>query len=129
MMEILRGAAFDILQAHFIEMDPPVVSDVLPPNLEWTGFLDASVIHMNRAENFVERAQQSTVKDRSFDYIGVTPPYTAVDYGILMDQLARSPLVGENCFVVSCPFIYFFGAYTDQLLETSTGHMELFSCI
>ncbi|OAY62780.1 hypothetical protein ACMD2_10316, partial [Ananas comosus] len=122
MMEILRGAAFDILQvdggcpaslrpgrwldlysgtgfAHFIEMDPSVVSDVLPPNLEWTGFLDASVIHMNRVENFVEHAQQSTVKDRSFDYIGVTPPYTAVDYGILMDQLARSPLVGEDCFV------------------------------
>nr|CAD1830363.1 unnamed protein product [Ananas comosus var. bracteatus] len=136
MMEVVRGAAFDILQvasgcpaslrpgrwldlysgtgsvgieaisrgcseAHFVEMDPWIVSEVLRPNLEWTGFLDASVIHMNRVENFLEHVQQSRVKSRSFDYISVTPPYTAVDYSILMDQLAKSPLVGEDCFIVS----------------------------
>ncbi|XP_020113129.1 uncharacterized protein LOC109727417 isoform X1 [Ananas comosus] len=135
MMEVVRGAAFDILQvasgcpaslrpgrwldlysgtgsvgieaisrgcseAHFVEMDPWIVSEVLRPNLEWTGFLDASVIHMNRVENFLEHVQQSRVKSRSFDYISVTPPYTAVDYSILMDQLAKSPLVGEDCFIL-----------------------------
>lgn len=38
-------------------MDPWVVSDVLRPNLEWTGFLDASVIHTVRVENFLEQAE------------------------------------------------------------------------
>lgn len=45
-------------QAHFVEMDPWVVSYVLRPNLEWTEFLDASVIHTLRVENFIERAEQ-----------------------------------------------------------------------
>jgi Conserved hypothetical protein 95 len=40
-------------------------------------------------------------KDKKFDYISVTPPYLEVDYPILMDQLSRSPLVGEDCFMVS----------------------------
>lgn len=34
------------------------MSDVLRPNLEWTGFLDVSVIHTVRVENFLERAEQ-----------------------------------------------------------------------
>lgn len=38
-------------------MDPWVVSDVLRPNLEWTGFLDVSVIHTVRVESFLERAE------------------------------------------------------------------------
>ncbi|OAY69668.1 putative rRNA methyltransferase YlbH, partial [Ananas comosus] len=174
MMEVVRGAAFDILQvasgcpaslrpgrwldlysgtgsvgieaisrgcseAHFVEMDPWVVSEVLRPNLEWTGFLDASVIHMNRVENFLEHVQQSRVKSRSFDYISVTPPYTAVDYSILMDQLAKSPLVGEDCFILveyplktsmadTCGHLV-KGACTDQFLKTNTVYMELLSCI
>lgn len=45
------------LQVHFVEMDPWVVSDILRPNLEWTGFLDASVIHTVRVENFLEQAE------------------------------------------------------------------------
>jgi len=45
-------------QVHFVEMDPWVVSDVLRPNLEETGFLDASVIHTVRVEKFFERAEQ-----------------------------------------------------------------------
>lgn len=39
-------------------MDPWVVSDVLRPNLEWTGFLDVSVIHTVRVEVFLARAMQ-----------------------------------------------------------------------
>lgn len=39
-------------------MDPWVVSDVLRPNLEVTGFIDESVIHTVRVEKFFERAEQ-----------------------------------------------------------------------
>ncbi|KAL0014177.1 hypothetical protein SO802_001246 [Lithocarpus litseifolius] len=135
MMVVVKGAAFDILQAacgcpaslrpgrwldlysgtgsvgieaisrgcsevHFVEMDPWVVSDVLRPNLECTGFLDVSVIHTVRVENFLERAEQFVGKGGPFDYISVTPPYTEVDYGMLMGQISKSPLIGEDTFVV-----------------------------
>ncbi|KAL2335580.1 hypothetical protein Fmac_016793 [Flemingia macrophylla] len=134
MMEVVKGAAFDILQAaggcpaalrpgrwldlysgtgsvgiealsrgcsevHFVEMDPWVVSDVLRPNLEETGFLDTSVIHTVCVEKFFERAEQF-VGIGPFDYISVTPPYTQVDYGVLMRQISESNLVGENTFIV-----------------------------
>lgn len=39
-------------------MDPWVVTNVLQPNLEHTGFVDASVIHTARVENFLERADK-----------------------------------------------------------------------
>ncbi|KAI4351548.1 hypothetical protein L6164_005905 [Bauhinia variegata] len=135
MMEVVKGAAFDILQAaggcpaslrpgrwldlysgtgsvgiealsrgcsevHFIEMDPWVVSDVLRPNLQWTGFLDASVIHTVRVEKFLERAEQFVGNSGPFDYISVTPPYTQVDYGVLMGQISESGLIGEVTFIV-----------------------------
>jgi hypothetical protein len=53
----------------------------------------------------------------SFDYISVTPPYLEVNYSTLLDQLARSPLVGKDCFIVSfschvnitsCPYAHFW---------------------
>ncbi|KAF9666408.1 hypothetical protein SADUNF_Sadunf16G0226300 [Salix dunnii] len=135
MMEVVKGSAFDILQAaggcpaslkpgrwldlysgtgsvgieaisrgcsevHFVEMDPWVVSNVLQPNLECTGFLDVSVIHTVRVESFLERAEQFVGQDSAFDFISVTPPYTQVDYGILMDQISKSPIVGEDTFIV-----------------------------
>ncbi|KAI7996064.1 putative rRNA methyltransferase YlbH [Camellia lanceoleosa] len=133
MMEVVKGTAFDILQAaggcptslrpgrwldlysstgsvgiealswgcsevHFVKMDPWVVSDVLRPNLEWTSFLDVSVIHTARVERFLEQAERFV--DGPFDYISVTPPYTAVDYGVLMDQVSKSSVVGEDTFIV-----------------------------
>ncbi|XP_062214674.1 uncharacterized protein LOC133915504 [Phragmites australis] len=135
MMEVVRGAAFDILQSaggspaslrpgrwldlysgtgsvgieamsrgcsevHFVEMDPWVISEVLKPNLECTGFLDVSHIHMLRVENFLSNAEKSKGKYPSFDYISVTPPYLEVNYSTLIDQLARSPLVGKDCFIL-----------------------------
>ncbi|PON59435.1 RNA methyltransferase [Parasponia andersonii] len=135
MMEVVKGAAFDILQAaggcpaslrpgrwldlysgtgsvgieaisrgcseaHFVEMDPWVVTNVLRPNLEWTGFLDASVIHTVPVENFLDRSEQFVGESLPFDYISVTPPYTQVDYGVLMSQVANSALVGEDTFIV-----------------------------
>uniref|UniRef100_A0A453HC00 Uncharacterized protein n=1 Tax=Aegilops tauschii subsp. strangulata TaxID=200361 RepID=A0A453HC00_AEGTS len=94
MMEVVRGAAFDIIQsaggspaslkpglwldlysgtgsvgieamsrgcsqAHFVELDPWVISEVLKPNLDCTGFLDTSHIHMLRVENFLDNAEKS----------------------------------------------------------------------
>ncbi|GAB2230217.1 hypothetical protein Droror1_Dr00014475 [Drosera rotundifolia] len=135
MMEVVKGATFDILQAaggchaylqpgrwldlysgtgsvgiealsrgcsevHFVEIDPWVVSNVLRPNLEWTGFLDASVIHTIPVERFMEQSEHNTGKSEPFDYISVTPPYTQVDYKVLMDQFSTSPLIGEDTFMV-----------------------------
>lgn len=135
MMEVVKGAAFSILQAaggspqslmpgrwldlysgtgsvgieaisrgcsevHFVEMDPWVVSDVLRPNLEATNFLDVSVIHTVRVENFLKNAESFVGKDGVFDYISVTPPYLLVDYAVLMDQIFNSSVIGENTFVV-----------------------------
>ncbi|KAK8717090.1 hypothetical protein V6N13_044371 [Hibiscus sabdariffa] len=135
MMEVVKGAAFDILQAadgspaslrpgrwldlysgtgsvgieaisrgcsevHFVEMDPWVISNVLRPNLEWTGFLDVSVIHPVRVETFLEQADRLVGSNGPFDYISVTPPYTQVDYGVLMAQISKSAIVGEDTFIV-----------------------------
>ncbi|KAL8199450.1 hypothetical protein R6Q57_013018 [Mikania cordata] len=130
MMEVVKGAAFGILQAaggcptslrpgrwldlysgtgsvgieaisrgcsevHFVEMDPWVVSDILRPNLEWTGFLDNSVIHTVRVETYLEH-----INGNPFDYISVTPPYMLVDYEILMKQISESSVIGEDSFIV-----------------------------
>ncbi|XP_071731089.1 uncharacterized protein [Rutidosis leptorrhynchoides] len=130
MMEVVKGAAFGILQAaggcptslrpgrwldlysgtgsvgieaisrgcsevHFVEMDRWVVSDVLRPNLEWTGFVDNAVIHTVRVETYLDRT-----KDAPFDYISVTPPYMLVDYEILMKQISESSVIGDNSFIV-----------------------------
>ena len=40
-----------------------------------------------------------------FDYISVTPPYTQVDYGVLMRQISESSLIGENTFIVCTSFL------------------------
>ncbi|XP_073057761.1 uncharacterized protein [Primulina eburnea] len=90
-------------EVHFVEMDPWVISNVLRPNLESTGFLDVSVIHTVRVETFFRNAERFVVtagKDGVFDYISVTPPYMLVDYSVLMDQISQSSLVGENTFIV-----------------------------
>uniref|UniRef100_A0A0C9RPJ3 TSA: Wollemia nobilis Ref_Wollemi_Transcript_5352_604 transcribed RNA sequence n=1 Tax=Wollemia nobilis TaxID=56998 RepID=A0A0C9RPJ3_9CONI len=81
-------------------MDPWVVEKVLRPNLEHTGFEDQSVIHMVRVETFLEQSEKTNCKLGSFDYISVTPPYEAVDYTVLMDQLSRSSLVGKDAFIL-----------------------------
>ncbi|GAU37115.1 hypothetical protein TSUD_279030, partial [Trifolium subterraneum] len=79
-------------EVHFVEMDPWVVSDVLRPNLEVTGFVDESVIHTVRVEKFFERAEH---------FVGiVTPPYEVVDYAVLMRLISESPFLGKDTFIV-----------------------------
>ncbi|XP_021297772.1 uncharacterized protein LOC110426788 isoform X2 [Herrania umbratica] len=92
---ISRGCS----EVHFVEMDPWVISNVLQPNLEWTRFLDVSVVHPVRVENFLEQADRFVGSDGPFDYISVTPPYTQVDYGTLMAQISKSAIIGEDTFI------------------------------
>lgn len=61
---------------------------------------------------------QLPVGKEPFDYISVTPPYTQVDYAVVMDQISNSALVGENTFIVShgylfvlCAYVFFFIFY------------------
>ncbi|KAK2658424.1 hypothetical protein Ddye_004957 [Dipteronia dyeriana] len=51
-------------------------------------------------ETFFEQADTFVGKDGLFDYISVTPPYTQVDYGVLMDQMSKSALIGKDTFIV-----------------------------
>ena len=44
--------------------------------------------------------------DATFDYISVTPPYMKVDYGLLMQQLSDSSLIGEDTFIVSFGILF-----------------------
>ncbi|GMP75359.1 hypothetical protein CsSME_00032482 [Camellia sinensis var. sinensis] len=53
----IEALSWGCSEVHFIEMDPWVVSDVLRPNLEWTSFLDVSVIHTAHVERFLEQAE------------------------------------------------------------------------
>ena len=40
-------------------------------------------------------------RDKTFDFISVTPPYMEVNYETLMDQISKSALIGEDTFIVS----------------------------
>ncbi|KAL3693532.1 hypothetical protein R1sor_007183 [Riccia sorocarpa] len=138
MMEVVRGAVFNILQsqtgwsitapvgrwldlysgtgsvaiealsrgcvaeAHFVEMDPWVISNVLQPNLEETEFDSQSTIHTSRVEILLQRAADRGAEfiGGAFDFVSVTPPYEAVSYTSLMAQLASSPLIKESSFMV-----------------------------
>lgn len=141
MMEVVRGAVFNILQAlggcsahlppgrwldlysgtgsvgiealsrgceaaHFVEMDPWVVSEVLDPNLAVTGFQDQTVLHISPVETLLEQAAEhgAGILGGQFDYISVTPPYEAVVFSTLMQQLSVSPLLKDDtCIVVEYP--------------------------
>jgi 16S rRNA (guanine(966)-N(2))-methyltransferase RsmD len=141
MMEVVRGAVFNILQAlggcsaslpsgrwldlysgtgsvgiealsrgcvaaHFVEMDPWVVAQVLDANLSSTGFQGQAVVHTTRVEVLLQQAVNhgSELLGGKFDYISVTPPYESVDFVALMKQLSVSPLLGEQtCIVVEYP--------------------------
>lgn len=58
-----------------MEMDPWVVSDILRPNLECTGFLEAAVIHTVRVEDFLERADQMSGTSTTLFFIYIYISY------------------------------------------------------
>lgn len=141
MMEMVRGAVFNMIQAlagspaslpggrwldlysgtgsvgiealsrgcdmaHFVEMDPWVVSSVLSPNLAECNYLPQTFIHTMGVESFLDRVEKTEARHvgGAFDYISVTPPYEAVVFAELMALLDRSPVVSANtCMVVEYP--------------------------
>ncbi|KAG6544770.1 hypothetical protein Mapa_013796 [Marchantia paleacea] len=138
MMEVVRGAVFNILQslsgwsastpsgrwldlysgtgsvaiealsrgcceeAHFVEMDPWVITNVLQPNLEETNFDQQATIHTSKVETLLQQASDrgADFLGGGFDFVSVTPPYEAVSYTALMAQLAVSPVITDNTFMV-----------------------------
>ncbi|KAK2658509.1 hypothetical protein Ddye_005042 [Dipteronia dyeriana] len=114
MMEVVKGAAFDILQ-----VDGGCPTSLRPSHwLDlYSGIRSVGMEAISRRGFDIEKhsAYESswTVnvrvwmmfllgkrKDGPFDYIIVTPPYTQVDYGILMDQMSKSTLIRKNTFIV-----------------------------
>lgn len=141
MMEVVRGAVFNILQAlggcsahlppgrwldlysgtgsvgiealsrgceaaHFVEMDSWVVAEVLDPNLKATDFQSQAIIHTSPVETLLAQVAEhgAGILGGKFDYISVTPPYEAVVFSTLMQQLSESPLLKDDtCIVVEYP--------------------------
>ncbi|BBN06066.1 16S rRNA (guanine966-N2)-methyltransferase [Marchantia polymorpha subsp. ruderalis] len=89
-------------EAHFVEMDPWVITNVLQPNLQETNFDMHSTIHTSKVESLLQQAADrgADYLGGGFDFVSVTPPYEAVSYTALMAQLAVSPLITDNTFMV-----------------------------
>ncbi|CAI5973101.1 unnamed protein product, partial [Closterium sp. NIES-65] len=103
-------------QAHFVEMDPWVVSSVLAPNIEACSASSHTTIHPLKVESFLQQAEQRGAEwvGGPFSFISVTPPYELVVYSQLMAQLAASPLLHpETCMVVEYP-----NKSKDEILDT-----------
>lgn len=67
---------------------------------------DNAVFFASHFINMTDLRFRFAGKYGAFDYISVTPPYMEVDYGILMNQVSKSSVVGEDTFIVS-QFLYF----------------------
>lgn len=88
-----RGAR----EAHFVEMDPVVVSKVLSRNIRSCGFKGRAWTHTSRAEDFLRRAAAlPRFAGGAFDFISVCPPYLLVSYPELFELLDASPLLHEG---------------------------------
>ncbi|KAF2316206.1 hypothetical protein GH714_041547 [Hevea brasiliensis] len=87
MMEVVKGSAFDILQAA--GGCPASLGQVAG----WTCTVAQDLL-------VLKLSAEDVLRHRKFDFISVTPPYAEVDYGILMDQISKSALVGEDTFIV-----------------------------
>ncbi|CAI5502409.1 unnamed protein product, partial [Closterium sp. Naga37s-1] len=103
-------------QAHFVEMDPWVVSSVLSPNIEACSASSNTTIHPLKVESFLQQAKERGAEwvGGPFSFVSVTPPYELIVYSQLMAQLAASPLLHpETCMVVEYP-----NKSKDEILHT-----------
>lgn len=93
-----RGAA----GAHFVELDPWVITNCLRRNLEHTRTGEAATVHAMTVEAFIAEAEKSLrlAGGAAFDFISVCPPYEKVSYPELMASLERSPLVKPGTLLV-----------------------------
>jgi len=92
-----RGAA----DAHFIELDPWVVDNVLEPNLELTRLAPRASVHQMRAEDFLSKAAATPrFAGGAFDFVSVCPPYLLVSYPELFALLDASPLLHAGSHII-----------------------------
>lgn len=97
----IEGLSRGCQDAHFIELDPWVVSNVLEPNLELTGLASRAAVHQMKAEDFLARARTTPrFAGGAFDFISVCPPYLLVSYPELFQLLEGSPLVHEDTHII-----------------------------
>ena len=88
-------------EAHFVEMDPWVVSHVLRKNLATLGVDAATKVHTAKVETFLEQhARSAKAVGGAFDFVSFCPPYYRVSYPDLLLQLDASPLIAEHTVIL-----------------------------
>lgn len=96
----LEALSRGVREAHFVEMDPVVVSKVLNRNIKHCGFKGRAWTHTIKAEDFLRRAAaMPRFAGGPFDYISVCPPYLLVSYPELFELLDASPLLHAGSVV------------------------------
>jgi 16S rRNA (guanine(966)-N(2))-methyltransferase RsmD len=96
----LEALSRGVREAHFVEMDPVVVSKVLAHNIRACGFKGRAWTHTTKAEDFLRRAAElPRFAGGPFDFISVCPPYLLVSYPELFELLAASPLLHAGSVV------------------------------
>ena len=92
-----RGAA----EAHFVEMDPWVSSNVLNKNIKTLGVTARCTTHVAKVETFLERHELSAkAAGGAFDFVSFCPPYYKVSYPDLLAKLDASPLLSAETLVI-----------------------------
>ena len=75
-------------EAHFVEMDPWVVSHVLRKNIATLGVDAATKVHTAKVETFLaQHARSAKAVGGAFDFVSFSPPYYRVSYPDLLLQL------------------------------------------
>ena len=88
-------------EAHFVEMDPWVVSHVLRKNIATLGVDAATKVHTAKVETFLaQHARSAKAVGGAFDFVSFCPPYYRVSYPDLLLQLDASPLIAEHTVIL-----------------------------
>ena len=88
-------------EAHFVEMDPWVVSHVLRKNIATLGVDAATKVHTAKVETFLaQHARSAKAVGGAFDFVSFCPPYYRVSYPDLLLQLDASPLIAEHTLIL-----------------------------
>ena len=96
---VSRGVA----SAHFVELDPWIITNCLQRNLEHTRVGAASTVHNTTVEAFIAAAAGGNLRlagGAPFDFVSVCPPYEKVSYPDLLASLEASPLVKAGTLLV-----------------------------
>jgi len=97
----LEGMSQGCTEAHFVEADPWVVSNVLGKNIEKCKVDYETTVHTAYVEKWLANANEFPQSVGGvFDFISVTPPYVKVSYPELMGLLDQSPLIGPETIVI-----------------------------